>query len=578
MRHQFSIATLVATFLASSTASAAVWQPAAPLPDAVAVSAIALDDGHVFATYRKSATADGVFVYDPTADKWRAESDAPDRCDLVLPTITSGVYPAALCVVFGATTRTYLWSSVTHTWSATGAFPSAGRRSTTAVALSDGGVLIAGGTEAGSPSRRAELYDPLTFLWRRVADLPGAVEGAHAVRLLDQRVLVMGGTRWRDPSPTYFYDRKTDAWSTASAPPPSGLSIGALLITDYGMPVALAADSKGSGRPLAIDTKTGAHTPLPFEESEPLVHAESAGQNRLLLQTKSSNTYLLDVREGTTRIIPAPLGEQHSFVFTRRRVLALGTQVAALFQEPDDSPCTNPEVCASLGCYAGRCSNKCSMNADCATGSFCEAGACVLGGSLGSACTQNKECAAGNCLDGTCCSGDAVSCGAYACSATSCVEGCTKDDQCARGNLCVMSKCRPLDGSVCSADDAQSIPNDSSKAPVSCNTYRCAVATGTCPSSCTTDDHCAKGYSCVSRRCVETPAGGDDRSDEGGCVLGARSGSTPPAFFAMLAAVCAIGVVRRRREDAEHDADSHCARTHGESGATGQGTRRAVQL
>ena len=98
-------------------------------------------------------------------------------------------------------------------------------------ALANGSVLVAGGSpETGAVGVLAAswLYDPSANTWRRVGDLKVAVSDATAVQLTDGRVLIAGGSvplpnpvQQPDGSTSYFaftssaevFDPQTNAWT-----------------------------------------------------------------------------------------------------------------------------------------------------------------------------------------------------------------------------------------------------------------------------------------------------------------------------------------------------------------------------
>jgi len=83
-------------------------------------------------------------------------------------------------------------------WTPAGSMSVAGHESGTATLLSDGRVLVAGGTtQAGfgtTPTRTAELFDPSTSTWTLTAPMSVARVQATATPLDDGRILVVGGT------------------------------------------------------------------------------------------------------------------------------------------------------------------------------------------------------------------------------------------------------------------------------------------------------------------------------------------------------------------------------------------------
>lgn len=90
-----------------------------------------------------------------------------------------------------------------------------GRVHHTATRLSDGRVLVTGGTgDAGAPLASTEIYDPRADRWQAGAALATA-RGRHAATLLgDGRVLVSGGrdANGRPLRSTEIYDPAQDAW------------------------------------------------------------------------------------------------------------------------------------------------------------------------------------------------------------------------------------------------------------------------------------------------------------------------------------------------------------------------------
>ena len=86
-----------------------------------------------------------------------------------------------------------LYDSANGTWTPTGSLH-VSRFRHTATLLSDGKVLVAGGTFA-SALATAELYDPINGTWTLTGNLHVGRYGFHTATLLpDGRVLVAGGS------------------------------------------------------------------------------------------------------------------------------------------------------------------------------------------------------------------------------------------------------------------------------------------------------------------------------------------------------------------------------------------------
>jgi serpin B len=125
---------------------------------------------------------------------------------------------------FGAYSSTKLYDPETGRWSAAGLLGTA-RTEPAAALLPDGRVLVAGGAYVddedydGEASVRvlasAEIFDPETATWSRTGDLQTARRDARAVTLTDGRVLVVGGTS-TDGTVVMtheLYDPATGTWS-----------------------------------------------------------------------------------------------------------------------------------------------------------------------------------------------------------------------------------------------------------------------------------------------------------------------------------------------------------------------------
>lgn len=114
-----------------------------------------------------------------------------------------------------------LYDPGTAKWIATGSMHTA-RLSHTATLLPDGEVLVAGGfnhtNTDGSPEASAELYDPSTGKWRSTGRMVTPHLGHTATRLLDGRVLVVGGILKNSAmAPAEVYDPRTGRWAATGS-------------------------------------------------------------------------------------------------------------------------------------------------------------------------------------------------------------------------------------------------------------------------------------------------------------------------------------------------------------------------
>lgn len=107
-----------------------------------------------------------------------------------------------------------LFDPESGTWSRTGDMLHA-RAGQTAILLTDGTVLVAGGgTTPTDALDSTELYDPATGTWSATGKLRAPLTNAAATLLLDGRVLLVGGDSNADAQVTAeLYDPSKRAWS-----------------------------------------------------------------------------------------------------------------------------------------------------------------------------------------------------------------------------------------------------------------------------------------------------------------------------------------------------------------------------
>lgn len=120
-------------------------------------------------------------------------------------------------------TSTEIFSATERTWSAA-ASASAPHALGTATVLADGRVLVTGGYEAGTQrggdaSAVVEIYDPVGDRWIAGEALPQPRIGHTAVRLRDNRVVIVGGNvrgvlvAGELRRETFIYDLASDSWA-----------------------------------------------------------------------------------------------------------------------------------------------------------------------------------------------------------------------------------------------------------------------------------------------------------------------------------------------------------------------------
>jgi hypothetical protein len=182
----------------------------------------------------------GSELYDPATGTWAATGDLigyGGESAVVLP---DGKVFATVTAARRPLSRGAMYDPATGTWTAT-----AERNNKdngfggSAILLSDGTVLVAGGYDAtlgGDPSFAftdvAEVYDPATGSWTEIASMQEPSRADMATLLPDGRALVVGRYgSWE------IYDAATRTWTALVPPTESGfptalLSDGTVLMTD----------------------------------------------------------------------------------------------------------------------------------------------------------------------------------------------------------------------------------------------------------------------------------------------------------------------------------------------------------
>jgi hypothetical protein len=221
-----------------TTTGLSSWAPTGDLPwprqwDSSGEGPVLLHDGRVLAAgggnNRGSATFADAALYDPATGQWTVTGSlATSRRLHTLTVLANGQVLATggFHGPPGATPNTSdsaeLYDPATGVWTATGSLHQ--RRSNhSAVLLSDGRVLVAGGASDEPPLddvvvASAEIYDPATGSWTAVRPMIRARASFPAVLQHDGTVLVIGGvieTGGDLCGLTYceIYDPATDTWS-----------------------------------------------------------------------------------------------------------------------------------------------------------------------------------------------------------------------------------------------------------------------------------------------------------------------------------------------------------------------------
>jgi len=166
-------------------------------------------------------------IYDPAIDAWSLAPPLNSHRRRGARDLTANLLSDGRVLVTGGShslqypttefAETEIYDPATGTWSATGSLAS-GRMGHTATTLADGTVLVVGGVvddflrsfveDLGWLFKpTAELYDPVSGEWRTLGPVPPRVNHTATLRA-DGRVLVAGGESWPPESAgeSFLYD------------------------------------------------------------------------------------------------------------------------------------------------------------------------------------------------------------------------------------------------------------------------------------------------------------------------------------------------------------------------------------
>lgn len=178
--------------------------------------------------------------------------------------------------------------------------------------------------------------------------------------------------------------------------------------------------------------------------------------------------------------------------------------------------------CPSNLCAGNFCSGGCTIDSQCQSGNYCDAGTCTPKQDDGKACTGGNQCTSGNCIDGVCCN-------------TACGNGSTTDCQsCNQAGR--EGSCRPLPsnttcrGSAGVCDVAEVCNGSSTACPADafrssstqCRAASCANGTATQAANCTGSSPACPGVTtnqCSPYLCSGTACGSNCSSDSN-CITG----------------------------------------------------------
>ena len=182
--------------------------------------------------------------------------------------IVGGGLDVTDAMIQGAYASAEIYDPTSGTFKATGSMQTA-RGDHTATLLSDGRVLIAGGSgDSGQGNRaQAEIYDPSTGKFSVTGTMRTARSGAMAVLLHDGRVLIAGGFRGGTPpgpmASAELYNPATGKFSPTGSMSSARMYATATLLPDGRVLIAGGWDSSGSSIAAAelYDPATGIFSP-----------------------------------------------------------------------------------------------------------------------------------------------------------------------------------------------------------------------------------------------------------------------------------------------------------------------------
>jgi hypothetical protein len=445
------------------------------------------------------------------------------------------------------------WSSSTETWSVASPMTEA-RRSAAAVALDAGRVLVVGGEDATSARATAEIFDPSTNAFAKTGSMSVPRFAHGAIRLDDGRVLVTGG---RDGATTHasveIWDPRTGEWTLG---PPMrdarhGHSIhrlddGSVLVVGG----LVGAGERGLDSSERFRAGQGwSPSPYRMERNRGRFAEGTLRGGRVVVAggydggTLRGVGALLSPRTGNWNSVGSLWSGRDgpaSAVIDELAVIAVGGRdTSDPSDEADAFDLAIPgQPCVPLAGADALCAIACIdlVCCDRACDGACEA--CNLAGREG-ACSP---------VDGTPVPPRTCTAGSALCVAGACASTCTRDEDCARGYVCLDSvvpaggagkacvarrsigeTCRDPrecgsgvcgDGVCCEAacaDPCQACDVPSGlgactdvgsgpppREPRACGGYACG-ATG-CRTRCTLAEHCVEGFRCTSGACTPRPS------------------------------------------------------------------------
>ncbi len=183
---------------------------------------VLLAGGHDGGDARDPASI-GAELYDPSSGQWTVTGSmlSPRRSGHTLTRLSDG----RILIAGGSAYQTKgagpyaqasaeLYDPASGRWTSTGSM-TVPRTAHVATLLSDGSVLVVGGYLSNlTPTRRAEIYDPSSGTWASTGSLATVRLAGSAALLPDGRVLVVGGGDGEGTVAADVYDPARRTWTT----------------------------------------------------------------------------------------------------------------------------------------------------------------------------------------------------------------------------------------------------------------------------------------------------------------------------------------------------------------------------
>ena len=187
---------------------------------------VLLAGGHDGGDARDPASI-GAELYDPGSGQWTVTGSmlSPRRSGHTLTRLSDG----RILVAGGSAYQTKgagpyaqasaeLYDPVSGLWTSTGSM-TVPRSGHIATLLSDGSVLVVGGyLPSATPTRRAEIYDPSTGTWAKAGSTTAVRYARGAALLPDGRVLVVGSGDGTGSLAADVYEPASRTWSAIATP------------------------------------------------------------------------------------------------------------------------------------------------------------------------------------------------------------------------------------------------------------------------------------------------------------------------------------------------------------------------